>query len=308
MIGVDNINAYYSPALKRARLARLARPNFKFHERDIADADGMAADLAGARIDAVVHLAAQAGVRHSFEHPATFVPSNLTGFYNVAALAAERAVRHFVFASTSSVYGANPGRPFRETDGADHPLSFYAATKKANEAMAHALAHIHGLPTTGLRFFTVYGPWGRPDMSFFRFADRIIRGAPIELHNHGNMTRDFTYIDDIVAGILAVLDRPPTIDPNWAANPTPATSGAAPYALFNIGSGAPASLAAYVDAFEAAIGKTAIRQYVPMHPGEAVDTHADAGLLAAATGFQPTTALDEGVRRFVEWYRAYYRV
>lgn len=307
MIGVDNVNDYYDPALKRARLAALAgAPAFAFHELDIADSGALGRAAAGA--DAVIHLAAQAGVRHSYDRPEDFVSSNLVGFYNVAALAVAAKARHFVFASTSSVYGANPQRPFREDAPADHPLSFYAATKKANEAMAHALAHINGVPATGLRFFTVYGPWGRPDMSFFRFAARIIAGRPIQLHNHGRMTRDFTYIDDIVAGVLAVLDRPPAADPGWSARPTPAASGAAPYRIFNIGSGAPVDLAAYVDAFERAIGKAAIREYVDMHPGEALDTHADSSALAAWTGRKPATTLDDGVARFVAWYRDYYGV
>lgn len=307
MIGVDNVNDYYDPSLKRARLARLAASNrFQFHEIDIADN----ADLreAAVDVDAIVHLAAQAGVRHSYDHPEEFVPSNLVGFYNVAALAVERHVSHFVFASTSSVYGANPALPYRETVGADHPLSLYAATKKANEAMAHALSHINRVPMTGLRFFTVYGPWGRPDMSFFKFAERIIAGQPIQLHNHGRMSRDFTYIDDIVEGLIAVLDRPPGVDPDWATAPTPATSGAAPYRIFNIGAGRPADLAAYVDAFEAAIGKQAIREYVPMHPGETLDTHADSSALNAWTGVTPKISLEEGVARFVAWYRDYYQV
>lgn len=306
VIGVDSLNAYYDPSLKRARLARLAGPNFTFIHADIADP--AAFDAVPARIDSVIHLAAQAGVRHSYDHPAEFIPSNLTGFYATAALAAARGARHFVFASTSSVYGPNPSRPFRETDGADHPLSLYAATKKANEAMAHALSHLHDMPTTGLRFFTVYGPWGRPDMSFFRFADRIIHGAPIQLHNHGAMTRDFTYIDDIVAGVIAAHDAPPGADAGWTEAPSPASSAVAPYRLFNIGSGAPVALAEYVDAFEAAIGKPAIREYVPMHPGETVDTHADADALAAWTGVRPATPLQDGVNRFVAWYRDYYGV
>ncbi len=306
MIGVDNLNDYYDPALKRARLERLQGPRFRFVEVDISDAAALR--VVGDVLDGVIHLAAQAGVRHSFEHPEAFIPSNLVGFYNVAALAVTAKPSHFVFASTSSVYGGNVRRPFREMDGADHPLSLYAATKKANEAMAHALAHIHDLPMTGLRFFTVYGPWGRPDMSFFRFAERIIAGRPIELHNHGRMTRDFTYIDDIVEGVLAAYDRPPAVDPDWAARPSPATSGVAPYRIFNIGAGAPVDLASYVDAFERAIGMPAKRAYVEMRPGEAIDTHADADALAAWTGVRPRTPLGVGVARFVAWYRAYYGV
>jgi len=298
------LNDYYDPALKAARLQRLQGPGFRFERLDVADADAL--ERAAGGIDAVVHLAAQAGVRHSYEHPESFVPSNLVGFYNVASLAARRGVRHFVYASTSSVYGGNPKRPFREEDAADHPLSFYAATKKANEAMAHALAHINDLPTTGLRFFTVYGPWGRPDMSFFRFAERIEAGEAIELHNHGRMTRDFTYIDDVAAGVVAVLDKPATPDPDWAADPHSGASGHAPHRLFNIGSGAPVDLATYVDAFERAIGKPAIRRYVDAHPGEAMDTHADVSALDAWVGVRPKTPLQTGIDRFVAWRREYY--
>ncbi len=256
----------------------------------------------------MIHLAAQAGVRHSFEHPEEFIPSNLVGFYNVAELAVERKVGHFVFASTSSVYGGNTLRPYRETHDTSHPLSLYAATKKANEAMAHALANINGMPTTGLRFFTVYGPWGRPDMSFFLFANQILTNQPIKLHNHGRMTRDFTFIDDIVAGIVAVFDRPPIVDTTWFASPTPASSGHAPFRLFNIGSSHPVDLETYVKAFEIAIGKQAIREYVDMHPGEATDTEADTNALAAWTGLEPTTKLQDGISKFVTWYREFYKV
>ena len=305
VIGLDNVNTYYDPKLKRDRLALLnATPGFSFVEADIADPAAFAAlpdDIAG-----VIHMAAQAGVRHSYEHPEEFRPSNLVGFYNVAAFAVARQVEHFVFASTSSVYGPGPDRPSSEAMPANHPLSLYAATKKSNEAMAHALSHINGLPVTGLRFFTVYGPWGRPDMSFFRFAKAIIASAPIELHNNGQMTRDFTYIDDIVSGVLAAYDNPPSVDDTWAAAPSSATSGAAPYRIFNIGSGRPVDLATYVAAFERAIGRPAITRNIPMHPGEALDTHADASALADWTGVSPETPLDEGVARFVAWYRDYY--
>lgn len=307
VIGIDNINAYYDPALKRDRLAQLqALPGFSFLEADIADPETFARLPDG--VSGVIHLAAQAGVRHSFEHPEEFIPSNLTGFYNTAAFAVARDVSHFVYASTSSVYGPGPDRPSTEAMAANHPLSLYAATKKANEAMAHALSHINGMPMTGLRFFTVYGPWGRPDMSFFKFAKAIISGEVIDLHNHGQMTRDFTYIDDIVAGVLAAYDRPATTDDSWLLNPSSAGSGAAPYRIFNIGSGRPVDLAAYVASFERSIGRKAITRNVPMHPGEALDTHADASALAAWTGVAPETSLDEGVARFVAWYRDYYSV
>lgn len=307
VIGLDNLNSYYDPKLKRNRLAQLkSASGFSFLQRDIADPASfleLPMDITG-----VVHLAAQAGVRHSFDHPEEFVPSNLVGFYNVAAFAVARAVGHFLFASTSSVYGPGPDWPSKESAPANHPLSLYAATKKSNEAMAHALAHIHGMPSTGLRFFTVYGPWGRPDMSFFRFAKAIIAGEPIDLHNNGQMTRDFTYIDDIVAGLIAVFDRPPAADPHWLEAPSSASSGVAPYQIFNIGSGAPVDLATYVAAFEQAIGKPAITRNAPMHPGEAIDTHADASALLEWTGAAPQTPLAEGVRRFVAWYRGYYGV
>lgn len=307
VIGLDNVNSYYDPKLKRDRLALLnATPGFTFVEADIADPgtfDELPDDVTG-----VIHLAAQAGGRHSYEHPEEFIPSNLVGFYNAAAFAVARKVGHFVFASTSSVYGPGPERPSTEAMAANHPLSLYAATKKSNEAMAHALSHINGLPVTGLRFFTVYGPWGRPDMSFFRFAKAIIAGEPIDLHNHGQMTRDFTFVDDIVAGVLAAYNKPPQVDAAWADAPLSGTSGAAPYRIFNIGSGRPVDLATYVAAFERAIGKKAITRNVSMHPGEALDTHADASALAAWTGVSPTTSLDDGVARFVVWYRDYHSV
>lgn len=312
VVGIDNVNSYYDPRLKRDRLAILAaEPAFSFFERDIADPQAFV-DIQTAQasnpISGVIHLAAQAGVRHSYEHPEEFVPSNLVGFYNAIAFAANQRVGHFVYASTSSVYGPGPHYPSHEAMAANHPLSLYAATKKSNEAMAHALAHIHGMPTTGLRFFTVYGPWGRPDMSFFRFAQAILAGAPIDLHNNGLMTRDFTYIDDIVAGVLAAFDCPPTVDANWEQAPTSATSGVAPYRIFNIGSGRPVDLETYVGAFETAIGRTAIRRNVPMHPGEALDTYADPSALQAWVGAAPQTSLQDGVSNFVAWYRDYYSV
>lgn len=308
VIGVDNLNDYYDPGLKRARLTDLEdQAGFAFRELDIAtDGDRLAA-AAGAA-DRVVHLAAEAGVRHSFDRPEAFVHSNLVGFYQVAQLAIDLSARHFVYASSSSVYGGNPDQPHRESVAADHPLSFYGATKKANEAMAHALAHVHGLPMTGLRFFTVYGPWGRPDMSYFKFAERILAGRPIQLHNHGRMTRDFTFIDDVVAGVLAALDRPPAPDPEWAARPTSDASGHAPYRVLNIGSAAAVSLADYVAAFERATGEAAIIEHVAMEPGEALDTHADLAAFQAWTEAGPPTPLDAGVKRFIDWYRSYYGV
>ena len=306
---MDNLNSYYDPSLKRSRLDLLkTRKNFQFIHQDISNRESFKSVLKGESIDGVIHLAAQAGVRHSFEHPEEFIPSNLSGFYNAAELAVERQVGHFVFASSSSVYSGNLQRPYKETNSADHQLSLYAATKKANEVMAHAIAHINQMPTTGLRFFTVYGPWGRPDMSFFQFAERILAEQPIKLHNHGLMTRDFTYIDDIVSALLAAYDRPPEVDRNWANSPTPASSGHAPFRLFNIGSGRPVSLENYVKAFEHAIGKPAIREYVDMHPGEAVDTESDTTVLEAWIGCKPTTPLGDGIAKFVSWYREFYKV
>lgn len=307
VIGLDNVNSYYDPKLKRDRLALLnAMPGFSFVEADIADPSTFSALPDG--VMGVIHLAAQAGVRHSYEHPEAFIQSNLVGFYNTAAYAVARKAGHFVFASTSSVYGPGPERPSTEAMAANHPLSLYAATKKSNEAMAHALSHINDMPVTGLRFFTVYGPWGRPDMSFFRFAKAIIADVPIDLHNHGQMTRDFTFVDDIVSGVLAAYDKPPKTEQTRAGAPSSATSGAAPYRIFNIGSGRPVDLATYVAAFERAIGKKAITRNVAMHPGEVLDTHADASALAEWTEFSPVTLLDDGVARFVAWYRDYYSV
>lgn len=305
VIGVDNLNDYYDTDLKRARLVELnAMDGFVFHEADVADAGAL--ERAAPNIDRVAHLAAEAGVGRSFTHPEAFVHSNLVGFNTVAQFAIRREARHFVFASSSSVYGANSAMPYRETEPADHPLSFYAATKKANEAMAHALAHTHDLPVTGLRFFTVYGPWGRPDMSYSKFAERIVAGRPIQLHNHGRMTRDFTYVDDIAAGVVAVLDRPPEPATGGAAIPAPDTSPAAPYRIRNIGSGVPVSLADYVAAIENALGKSAIIEYVDMLPGEAPDTHADVAAFRELTGLDAPTTIQEGVRRYVAWRRAYY--
>jgi UDP-glucuronate 4-epimerase len=307
VVGVDNLSAYYDVALKEARLARLAdRTGFAFERLDLADR-GRTAGLFGAgRFDAVAHLAAQAGVRYSVEHPEQYVDANLVGFANVLEGCRRAGVGHLLFASSSSVYGLNAKLPFAEHDNVDHPVSLYAATKKANELMAHAYAHLYGLPCTGLRFFTVYGPWGRPDMSAFLFVRAILDGRPITLFNDGRMRRDFTYIDDIVEGVVRLIDRsPPRRDP--AAAVTPATS-TAPWRIYNIGNNQPIELMRYIRVLEDALGRKAQIEFAPLQPGDVVATAADITDLARDAGFRPVTPIEEGVRRFVDWYRAYYRV
>jgi len=307
VVGVDNLSAYYDVALKEARLARLAgRTGFAFERLDLADR-GRTAGLFGAgRLDAVAHLAAQAGVRYSVEHPEQYVDANLVGFANVLEGCRRAGVEHLLFASSSSVYGLNAKLPFAERDNVDHPVSLYAATKKANELMAHAYAHLYGLPCTGLRFFTVYGPWGRPDMSAFLFVRAILDGRPITLFNDGRMRRDFTYIDDIVEGVVRLIDRPPPRrDP--AAAVTPATS-TAPWRIYNIGNNQPIELMRYIRVLEDALGRKAQIEFAPLQPGDVVATAADIADLARDAGFRPVTPIEEGVRRFVDWYRAYYRV
>ena len=309
VVGLDNLNAYYDVSLKRARLETLEHPErFSFIEADVADIDRMRrlfADLAPRR---VVHLAAQAGVRHAAIDPYPYVSSNVAGFLNVLEGCRRTAVEHLVYASTSSVYGANAVMPFSEHRSAEHPLSLYAATKKANEAMAHSYAHLFGLPCTGLRFFTVYGPWGRPDMALFRFADAILRGEPIPLFNHGRHRRSFTYIDDIVEGVVRVLDRPPGRDPAWdAAAADPATSSA-PYRLLNIGSEQSVELLRYVEILEACLGRAAIREMLPLQPGDVPDSAADVSELFRLVGYVPAVTVDDGIAAFVDWYRRYYGV
>ena len=309
VIGFDNVNDYYDPALKRGRLAQLApQAGFRFIEADLADRAGMAALFAGQRFDAVVHLAAQAGVRYSLTNPHAYIDSNLQGFINILEGCRHAQIGHLVFASSSSVYGANGKQPFSESDGVDHPLSLYAASKKANELMAHTYASLYGIPVTGLRFFTVYGPWGRPDMALFQFTRNILEGKPIPVFNHGHHRRDFTYIDDIVEGIVQVLAQPPQGNQGWnALQPDPATSKA-PYAIYNIGNGNPETLLDYIAAIEQAIGKKAMMEMLPAQPGDVAETYADIRRLQAATGFKPTTPISVGVPRFVNWYRRYYDI
>ena len=307
VVGIDNLNDYYDPALKADRLTRLnGSEGFTFHKLDLADRDGMAALFARERFDGVVHLGAQAGVRYSLTNPMAYVDSNLIGFANVLEGCRHHGVAHLVYASSSSVYGGNAKLPYAEADAVDHPVSLYAATKKANEAMAHSYSHLYGLPTTGLRFFTVYGPWGRPDMAPFLFADAMLAGRPIKVYNQGQMTRDFTYIDDIVEGVLRVLDKPATANPHYdPAAPDPASSNA-PWRVFNIGNSTPVPLLDFIDTMERALNVTAVREMLPLQPGDVLATHADTSALHAWVGFSPSTPLAVGVQRFTDWFKPRY--
>ncbi len=309
VVGLDNLNAYYDVRLKRARLAQL-KPfkAFRFQKLDLVNRKGMAALFARHKFRRVVHLAAQAGVRYSLVNPHAYTDSNVVGFVNVLEGCRHAKAEHLVYASTSSIYGGNTRMPFSVRDNVDHPLSLYAATKKANELMAHTYAHLYGVPCTGLRFFTVYGPWGRPDMALFLFTKAILAGRPIEVFNHGRMKRDFTYIDDIVEGVVRALDRPATSDPAWSGEmPNPATSSA-PYRLYNIGNHQPVELLRMIELLEQALGKPAKKTFLPMQAGDVPATYADVQNLIEDVGFKPDTPLEEGIRRFVEWYRTYYRV
>ncbi len=307
VVGVDNLNDYYEPALKQARLARLAgRSGFAHLAIDVADTPAMTALFERERFDAVVHLAAQAGVRYSLQAPHAYVSANLVGFMNILEGCRHHGVKHLVYASSSSVYGGNSVMPFSEQHSVDHPVSLYAATKKSNELMAHSYSHLFQLPTTGLRFFTVYGPWGRPDMALFMFTKAIIEGRPIQVFNHGRMVRDFTYVDDIAAGVVLTLDRAPQPDPSYnSAAPDPARSHA-PYRVFNIGNSQPVELIAFIEAIERSVGRPATKVLMDMQPGDVPATFADVSQLEAWVNFKPATAVDEGVQRFVDWYRAYY--
>jgi UDP-glucuronate 4-epimerase len=308
VLGLDNLNAYYEVALKRARLARLTgTPGFRFLEADVTDGPALEAAFAACRPDAVVHLAAQAGVRFSIDNPRAYLDANVIGFLNVLEQCRGSCVRHLVYASSSSVYGGNGKLPFAETDGVDHPVSMYAATKKMNELMAHTFSHLHGLPTTGLRFFTVYGPWGRPDMAPILFARAILAGDAIRVFNHGQMSRDFTYIDDIVAGVLAALDRPPAPDEAFDRVHGLPSQSWAPYRVFNIGNHAPVALLDFIAALEAALGVRARMEMLPMQAGDVGHTYAAVEALQVWTGWRPTTPLSLGVRRFAAWYRDYER-
>ncbi|MFP4155137.1 MAG: NAD-dependent epimerase [Halothiobacillaceae bacterium] len=309
VLGVDNLNDYYDVRLKEARLARFAdRPGFTFLRLDVADRAGMSALFEKSGIERVVHLAAQAGVRYSLENPHAYVDSNLVGFVNLLEGCRHAGVRHLVYASSSSVYGANETLPFSVHDNVDHPLSLYAATKKANELMAHTYAHLYGLPSTGLRFFTVYGPWGRPDMALFKFTRAILAGEPIDVFNHGRHRRDFTYIDDIVEGILRTLARVPAGNPQWSGTDPDPGSSRAPWRVYNIGNSRPVELLRYIEVIEEAVGRKAVKNLLPMQPGDVPDTFADVEDLQRDVGYRPATPVEEGVARFVDWYRTYYRV
>lgn len=307
--GVDSLNAYYDVSLKRDRLKPLQEcADFRFEQLDIADRDAMSKLFSDNDFDAVVNLAAQAGVRHSIEAPEDYIDANLVGFANILEGCRHRKIGHLVFASSSSVYGANTKLPFSESDNVDHPISLYAASKKANELMAHSYAHLYRLPCTGLRFFTVYGPWGRPDMALFRFTKGIIEGTPIPVFNHGKMVRDFTYIDDIVEGITRVVDSPASPDSDWRGDlPNPSTS-LAPYRIYNIGNSKPVELMRYIEVLEESIGKNAMIDFLPMQAGDVSATNADMTLLAEDLHYKTTINVEEGVARFVEWYRSYYGV
>ncbi|MCF6291741.1 MAG: NAD-dependent epimerase [Desulfobacterales bacterium] len=309
VVGLDNLNDYYDPALKQARLDRLTpSPAFVHVNIDLADRGAMAGLFKDHRFDAVMNLAAQAGVRYSLENPHSYVDTNLVGFVNILEGCRHSGVSHLVYASSSSVYGANTRMPFSVHHNVDHPLSLYAASKKANELMAHTYSHLYGLPTTGLRFFTVYGPWGRPDMALFLFTKAILGDRPIDVFNHGRMVRDFTYVDDIVEGVFRVIMRVPEADPGWRSNdPDPAT-GACPFRIYNIGNNQQVELMRYIEVLEECLGKKADKNMLPMQMGDVPATYADVDDLVRDVGFKPDTPVEEGIRKFVDWYRQYYRV
>lgn len=306
---LDNLSSYYDIQIKRDRLSQLTDSSaFEFRQVDLIDAGAVDELFDSFRPERVVHLAAQAGVRYSLENPRSYIDSNLVGFLNILENCRHKNVQHLVFASSSSVYGGNTQMPFSVHQNVDHPLSLYAATKKSNELMAHSYSHLFGLPTTGLRFFTVYGPWGRPDMAMFLFARAILAGKPIDVFNHGRMQRDFTYIDDIVEGIIRTLDHTATPNSNWSSDrPDPATSRA-PYRIYNIGNNNPVELLYLIETLERELGRPAIRNLLPMQPGDVPATYADVEDLVRDVGFKPSTSIEEGVRRFAAWYRSYYNV
>jgi UDP-glucuronate 4-epimerase len=308
VIGLDNLNSYYDVKLKQARLSQLeGRNGFMFQKLDLADRAGMEALFSQTRPQRVIHLAAQAGVRYSLEAPHAYIDSNVVGMLNVLEGCRHNAVEHLVYASTSSVYGGNTSMPFSVHDNVDHPLSLYAATKKADELMAHTYAHLYRLPVTGLRFFTVYGPWGRPDMALFKFTRNILAGEPIDVFNNGRHARDFTYIDDIVEGVVRTADKVAEPDPDWSgADPDPASSSA-PYRLYNIGNNNVVELMDFIECLEKALGREAKKNFLPLQPGDVPKTFADVDALSDAVGFRPSTSIEEGIERFVAWYRSYYR-
>ena len=307
VIGIDNLNDYYDIELKKARLARtLAHAGYTDVRIDLEDREGIAALFSKHQPDRVVNLAAQAGVRYSIENPLAYVDTNLLGFANILEGCRHNGVEHLVYASSSSVYGSNTNMPFSVHDNVDHPVSLYAASKKANELMAHTYSHLYRTPTTGLRFFTVYGPWGRPDMALFKFTHNILAGKPIDVFNYGNHRRDFTYIDDIVEGVVRVLDRIPEPDPEWSGDAPDSATSTAPYRLYNIGNNQPVELMRYIEVLEACLGKEAEKNMLPLQPGDVPATYADVADLVRDVDYQPDMSIEQGIARFVDWYRDYY--
>ena len=307
VIGIDNLNDYYDVSLKQARLTRIAHPSFTFIELDLADREGIANLFAEQQFNRVIHLAAQAGVRYSIDNPLAYADSNLVGHLTILEGCRHNKVEHLVYASSSSVYGLNHKTPFNTADSVDHPISLYAATKKSNELMAHTYSHLYGVPTTGLRFFTVYGPWGRPDMALFKFTNAIMEGKEIDVYNHGDMRRDFTYIDDIVEGVMRIQNVIPQPNTDWTVETgSPATSSA-PYRVYNIGHGSPVKLMDYIEALEEALGIEAKKNFMDMQPGDVYMTYADTEDLFKATGYKPEVKVKEGVKAFVDWYREFYK-
>ncbi len=309
VVGIDNLNDYYEVSLKESRLDLLnAFPEFTFNKMDLQEKPAIDSLFSVHQFDYVVNLAAQAGVRHSISHPYAYTESNIIGFLNILEACRHNSVKHLVYASSSSVYGANRKMPFSVHDNVDHPLALYAATKKSNELMAHSYSHLYHLPTTGLRFFTVYGPYGRPDMALFLFTKAILEGKPINVFNHGKMKRDFTYVDDIVEGIVRVLSKPPTGNPAWSGeNPDPATS-LAPYKLYNIGNNNPVELLHFIEVLESKLGKKAVKNFLPIQDGDVPEAHADVDDLIRDVGFKPSTSVEEGIGNFIDWYKQYYRI
>lgn len=308
VIGIDNLNDYYDVALKHARLAQLeTKKNFSFQKMALEDREGIASLFQSYPIDIVVNLAAQAGVRYSLINPYAYVDSNVYGFLNILEGCRHHQVRHLVFASSSSVYGLNTTMPFSVHHNVDHPISLYAATKKANELMAHTYSYLYNIPSTGLRFFTVYGPWGRPDMALFLFTRAVLEGRPIEIFNYGKMKRDFTYIDDIITGVVRIIDRIPQPNPTWSGDQPDTASSCVPYRLYNIGNNNPVDLMRFIEVLERALGRTAEKKFLPLQPGDVTATYADVDDLVKDIDFKPTTPVEEGIRRFVEWYQGYYQ-
>ncbi|MEQ4934102.1 NAD-dependent epimerase [Klebsiella oxytoca] len=308
VVGLDNMNDYYDVNLKQARLDLLQSPLFSFHKIDLADREGIAQLFAHEKFNRVIHLAAQAGVRYSLENPFAYADSNLIGYLNILEGCRHNHVEHLLYASSSSVYGLNRKMPFSTDDSVDHPVSLYAATKKANELMAHTYSHLYGIPTTGLRFFTVYGPWGRPDMALFKFTKAMLQGKSIDVYNYGKMKRDFTYIDDIVEAIVRMQDIIPQPNPEWTVETGSPADSSAPYRVYNIGNSSPVELMDYITALEEALGMVAEKNMMPIQPGDVLETSADTKPLYDMVGFRPQTTVSQGVKNFVDWYKAYYKV